>query len=115
MSSTSTRRKGLVPAGLLCAGLFYGYVLIPLGLRLPCLFRQFTGFRCPGCGVTDLCLGLLHGRLRPDCNWGLTLASPGLAWLLLAGKRHPKTAGALGWALLAALLAWGLLRNLWGI
>ena len=25
-------------AGVLCAGLFYGFVLIPLGLRLPCLF-----------------------------------------------------------------------------
>lgn len=115
MSSTSTRRKGLTGAGLLCAGLLYGYALIPLGLRVPCLFRQTTGLRCPGCGVTDLCLGLLHGRFFPGYNWGLVLAAPWLAWLWLAGKRRPRAAEAIGWTLVAAMVAWGVLRNLWGI
>ena len=72
------RRHKAFPAGagFLCAGLFYGYVLIPLGFRVPCLFRRVTGLRCPGCGITDLCLGLLHGRFLPGCNWGLTAAAP---------------------------------------
>ena len=72
-------------AGVLCAGLFYGFVLIPLGLRLPCLFYRFTGLRCPGCGVTDLCLALLHGQFLGalSYNWGLVLASPGMVWQLV--------------------------------
>ena len=70
-------------AGLLCAGLLYGFVLIPLGVRIPCLFYRFTGLRCPGCGITDLCLALLHGHFVPSYNWGLVLVSPALVWLLI--------------------------------
>ena len=105
-------------AGLLCAGLLYGFVLIPLGVRIPCLFYRFTGLRCPGCGVTDLCLALLHGHFVPSYNWGLVLASPVLGWLLIrlwkngACGKAERTVSA---ALLAFLLAWGVARNLWGL
>ena len=112
----TTRRKAGV--GLLCAGLFYGFVLIPLGLRIPCLFYRVTGLRCPGCGVTDLCLALLHGHFVPSYNWGLVLVSPALVWLLIrlwkngACGKEEKTVSA---ALLAFLLIWGVVRNLWGL
>ena len=73
------RNKALLAgAGFLCAGLFYGYALIPLGFRIPCLFRRVTGLRCPGCGITDLCLGLLHGRFLPAYNWGAAAVRPQL-------------------------------------
>jgi len=107
----------MVGAGLLCAGLFYGYILIPLGLRIPCVFYRITGLRCPGCGITDLCLGLLHGRLEPWHNWGLILLLPGLA--ALAGLHwrggRPMTEKWLSIALVAFVLVWGGMRNIWGI
>ncbi len=111
------RRHKAFPAGagFLCAGLFYGYVLIPLGFRVPCLFRRVTGLRCPGCGITDLCLGLLHGRFLPGCNWGLTAAAPWILFLLWLQRRRPKAAGVLAWVLAVFLLIWGVLRNLWGM
>ena len=105
-------------AGLLCAGLLYGFVLIPLGVRIPCLFYRFTGLRCPGCGITDLCLALLHGRFIPAYNWGLVLASPALVWLLVRLWKNGdcgKAEKAVSAALLVFLLAWGILRNLLGI
>ena len=105
-------------AGLLCAGLLYGFVLIPLGVRIPCLFYRFTGLRCPGCGVTDLCLALLHGHFAPGYNWGLVLASPALVWLLVRLWKNGdcgKAETAVSAALLVFLLAWGVARNLWGI
>ena len=105
-------------AGLLCAGLLYGFVLIPLGVRIPCLFYRFTGLRCPGCGVTDLCLALLHGHFAPSYNWGLVLASPVLVWLLIRLWKNGacgKAEKAVSAALLAFLLIWGVVRNLWGL
>ena len=104
--------------GILCAGLFYGLVLIPLGVRIPCLFYRFTGLRCPGCGVTDLCLALLHGHFVPSYNWGLVLASPALVWLVVRLWKNGdcgKAETAVSAALLVFLLAWGVARNLWGI
>ena len=105
-------------AGLLCAGLLYGFVLIPLGVRIPCLFYRFTGLRCPGCGVTDLCLALLHGHFVPSYNWGLVLASPALVWLVVRLWKNGdcgKAEKAVSAALLAFLLIWGVVRNLWGL
>ena len=105
-------------AGLLCAGLLYGFVLIPLGVRIPGLFYRFTGLRCPGCGVTDLCLALLHGHFVPSYNWGLVLASPARVWLVVRLWKNGdcgKAEKAVSAALLVFLLAWGVARNLWGI
>lgn len=102
-------------AGVLCAGLFYGYVLVPLGISIPCPFRLITGWRCPGCGISRLCLDLLHGRFSPVYNWGLVLAAPWGLGALWAERRKIGAARALTWGLLGYLLAWGVLRNLWGI
>lgn len=110
-------RKILTGAGVLCAGLLYGYVLVPLGFCIPCPFHLLTGWRCPGCGITAICLDLLHGRFSPAYNWGLALLAPWigvLAWLERRGPRSRFTR-ALAWVLLGLLLIWGVLRNLWGI
>ena len=107
----------LTGAGVLCAGLLYGYVLIPMGIWIPCYFHRVTGLRCPGCGITALCLELLHGHFVPSYNYGLALAAPVLLWLLWTRRigRHRRAAEAVTWALLAFLLLWAVLRNLWGI
>lgn len=107
----------LTGAGVLCAGLLYGYVLIPLGFCVPCVFRLVTGWKCPGCGITGLCLDLLHGRFSPWYNWGLVLAAPWGAALLLAERLgwRPGLVRRLIWVLLAALLGWGVVRNIWGL
>ena len=119
MPEYKKRRWWKAGAGVLCAGLLYGYVLIPMGLRLSCPFRRLTGLRCPGCGVTEMCLAVLHGRFleAPGHNWGLARALPVLLWLgldrLRGGERRRRERTAL--ALAAALLAWGVLRNLTGL
>lgn len=42
------------------AGLLYGIFVSYTGLAIPCLFRKMTGLLCPGCGVTGMCVALLH-------------------------------------------------------
>lgn len=53
-----------VGAILLFTGLiyacFYGYT----GIGVPCIFHEVTGFLCPGCGVTRMCVSLLQFQLK---------------------------------------------------
>lgn len=42
------------------AGLLYGIFVSYTGLAIPCLFRKVMGLLCPGCGVTGMCVALLH-------------------------------------------------------
>lgn len=30
------------------------------GARIPCVFYRVTGYLCPGCGITRMCLALVH-------------------------------------------------------
>lgn len=112
------RRKLLGAGAVLCAGLFYGYVLIPMGFWIPCPFHALTGLRCPGCGVSGLCLELLHGRFVPSYNWGLVLAAPAIfvlafrRWMEYPHRRWEKILTAV---VLAFLLGWGVVRNFWNI
>ena len=95
------------------AGLLYGIFVSYTGLAIPCLFRKVTGLLCPGCGVTGMCVALLH------LNWkGAFFCHPVLFVLLL-----PLTAvficSAAGYVQngilyvsVAALVIFGVVRNL---
>jgi Protein of unknown function (DUF2752). len=45
---------------ILVIGLLYILFWFKTGILLPCLFHKITGLYCPGCGVTRMCLSLLH-------------------------------------------------------
>lgn len=46
------------------AGLVYGIFVRYTGLAIPCFFNKVTGFYCPGCGVTRMCVALLQFHFR---------------------------------------------------
>ena len=96
----------------------------PSAAWLPgCLFHRWTGFDCPGCGMTRAANATLHGRfgeafrfnplgmvLLPAALLGLGLESIG--WVR---DRPPpvkfRIGGRWAWWLLAVLLAFWVLRN----
>ena len=39
--------------------LYYIFVVIT-DLGIPCIFKKITGLRCPGCGVSRMCMALLR-------------------------------------------------------
>lgn len=45
---------------LFTAGSLYALFVARTGLAVPCLFRRITGLKCPGCGVTQMCVALLR-------------------------------------------------------
>lgn len=111
-------------AGLILGiGLAYAIWVWFTGLAIPCPFRLITGLWCPGCGVTRMCLSLLGLDLRAawQANAALLLLLPVLAVLLaqqmLQWLRTGKTALSRGqnillWVIIAALLLFGVARNL---
>ena len=128
MSSTrSPQNKRLLrltgwAAGLLLAGVAYGWLAAHVG-GIPCLFHQITGLQCPGCGVTRMCLRLLHGDLTGAFreNQGVFCLLP--VGAVLAGSRagqyvkYGRTRfrpweNGLVWGMVIILLGFGLLRNI---
>jgi hypothetical protein len=111
---------------IICVGLFYGYVLIPIGISVPCVFRKITGLKCPGCGVTQMCLDILHGNILASWNENRGLFAI-LPWLIfLQGKydylylkygdvSYTKKENTAYCILACFTVAWGVFRNIVGL
>ena len=114
---------------LLAAGAAAGLALVYLfdprsaGWYPVCPFFGLTGWHCPGCGTLRALHQLLHGNLAAAFGYNLysMLALPAVAWGLAAGLLRAWGLPAPPpwfipsrwiWGLLAAVLAFWLLRNL---
>lgn len=64
-------------AVILTAGIVY-FFITQLGFSIPCMFHKVTGFYCPGCGVTRMCIKLIkfdfYGAFR--CNPAVFICLP---------------------------------------
>lgn len=75
-----------------------------------CPVRDLTGLKCPGCGSGRALAALLRGSVTEAFYWNAVLL-PLVAGLAISAWRKPWPARR--WLLLAAaLLAFGVLRNL---
>jgi hypothetical protein len=114
-----------IAAVVLAAGavvVLYLYDPTTNGFYPVCLLHQTTGLLCPGCGTLRALHQLTHGNFA--AAWGfnplvVSLLPVGL-WLavrelvrLTTGRRLPGvvTRPIFGWALLAGLVIFGILRN----
>jgi hypothetical protein len=123
---TSHRRVWLAVGGAALLGMTLAIYLFPPGsfwFYPQCLFHKITGLNCPGCGGLRAAHQLLHGHLKEAfaLNPLLVLIAPALAWFGVAqvwrtitGREvaHPFRHPAWVWALLAAVVGFGIVRNL---
>lgn len=106
---------------LLC--MLYALWLSLGGPGIPCIFHVLTGLDCPSCGVTHMCMALLHFDIAAAwrANAAILCLLPVL--LLIAGSmigRYVKTGetrpqrwvSILIWSTIIVLLLFGLVRNL---
>ena len=49
---------------ILGIGILYAIFVQATHIAIPCMFYTITGLRCPGCGITHMCISILHGNFR---------------------------------------------------
>lgn len=126
MNTTQTHRRlfrCLALDGLiLLAASLYAWLAMR-GVALPCLFRKFTGFLCPGCGNTRAAISLLKLDFSSAFSYNpLFLLEFGyIVWIYCAASRSYLKGGRFTYQppyplvdvlILIIVLAWGLIRNL---
>lgn len=108
-------------SAVLPAGMVYFIWLKCTGLGVPCVFRLVTGWKCPGCGVSTMILRLtglnFTGALAANpflfFTWPMLLCELIYAsHLRRTSRRLPVWNTALLICYLAALLLFGILRNI---
>ncbi len=110
-------------AALPCLALIYSRNPEEPGVFPPCVFYSLTGLQCPGCGTLRALHYLMHGNLSVAFGHhpGIILVPPFIGCTILLaqllyvnGKRLPSTLvhPAMMWGSLAAIAAFGVLRNL---
>lgn len=111
---------------LLAAGCTYGILLHYTGIGLICPVRFVTGWKCPGCGVTHMCLALLQLDFRTAfmANPALFLAAPLLMIIfipylvgyIMTGKRQMRFwQNAALWICIIILVLYGIARNIFSL
>lgn len=93
------------------------------GIAIPCLFYKVTGLRCPGCGVSRMCIALMKGNIAEAARYNSLLFFLLPFLLLILGDylfRYVKTGrfvlrrwqNAVLYVMIVALVIFGILRNI---
>lgn len=112
-----------VMAGLLFSGLIYTYGALRWGWWLPCVFNWITGLKCPGCGVSRMCMALLRLDFRRAFYWNpaVLFCMPLLLWIMgslclryvyTGTLKLKQSHERLCWIMAGILVIFGFLRNL---
>lgn len=110
-------------AVVVSAGVLYGLITGWLGFGIPCPVHYFTGFKCPGCGVSRMFISLMKLDFINafEANRLLLLTLPVIVILLAVyfvryvrtgSKRVSKTESLIYIVLIVLFLVYGIVRNL---
>lgn len=113
-------KQELVTLGLLLAlGAAAAVVLLlappgsPHSKWLPkCMFYQWTGLYCPGCGATRAFSALLHGDIRSSLHNNILLIPAGLMLTVLIVKPGISLKRPVAVAVAAIVIGFAILRNI---
>ena len=120
MNLFERRKKEMLTLGLLlvlgaaaCVVLLLAPPGSPKSKWLPkCMFYQWTGLYCPGCGATRAFSALLHGDIKTSLHDNLLLIPGGLMLILLIVKPNLSLKRPVAVAIAAIVIGFAVLRNL---
>lgn len=104
----------------LIIGMLYAVFIKITGISIPCLFREITGLKCPGCGITTFFMNMFRGDIKTaiSANPSLVIVLPLLGAVLISVYIKNSWDIRKRWTLwclylsLFFLLSFGILRNL---
>lgn len=108
---------------ILMAGFVYGIFVQYTGLAIPCPFHKITGLKCPGCGVTGMCIALIQLDFKEAflCHPMLFLLLVPLGTVCVGGAityiregtgRMKRWQNVVLYASIALLVGYGVVRNM---
>ena len=107
---------------ILVIGALYAVFVKLTGLSIPCIIRKLTGFMCPGCGTTGMCLALLRLDFKAafEYNEAVFCMLPFLAFVIgrliylyiRYDRRQDKATNIMCYVMIGILVIWGVLRNI---
>lgn len=107
---------------LIAVGVLYTLFVIITHMGIPCLFNFVTGLKCPGCGVSRMCLALLrfdfltafHENAAIFCLLPLMAATAArLIYVYIKfGRLRDKYAEIAIYAMIAVLIVFCIIRNI---
>lgn len=109
-------------AVLAVAGVLYGLITGWLGFGIPCPVHYFTGFKCPGCGVSRMFISLMKLDFKSafEANRLLLVTLPVIASLLFVyffryiktgSRKISKAENIIYIVLIILFLMFGVVRN----
>lgn len=111
VSSRSVSRIAIAAAITVAAAVVYAFDPVAAGFFPHCVFHELSGLQCPGCGGTRAMHALLHGDVAAAIRFNAFLVFGGPVFAAGAATNQLRRPWA-GWAIVGALIAWGVLRNL---
>ncbi|MBQ3583692.1 MAG: DUF2752 domain-containing protein [Lachnospiraceae bacterium] len=108
---------------ILVIGILYGIFVMNTGYGIPCMFRLVTGYQCPGCGISRMCMALMKLDFKAAYQYNplLFLISPVLIivfayqiyrYIRYDETKSTKVQSAINIIVVALLILWGFVRNM---
>ncbi len=120
----STRAKKVTFGALilLVVGALYAFFMTFTHIGIPCVFNLITGLKCPGCGVSRMCLALIRldfkAAFRANaaifCLLPMMAVTAGrLIYVYIKyGRRCDKAAQISIYCMIVILVVFGVMRNI---
>lgn len=103
---------------ILVLGVLYYFAREEWGIEIPCFFHEFTGFYCPGCGITRMIVSLVHLDFYQAFRYNplvfVLMVLYGLYLIVKLKYKNLKIPNWVIYVILGVTIGFGVLRNIPG-